>query len=80
VVGVKLLQDGMATGGHSVFNPSTELLLQHFNRVKEQFDNIENGSVQLPRRFKYAKGETVPLQIAEDQQDLIIDGVVNLSR
>jgi hypothetical protein len=80
VVGVKLLPEGMATGGHSVLNPLTELLLQRFKRIKEAFDSIDSGSVQLPRQYHNAERKICSIQIAEGYQDTVIDGAVSISR
>jgi hypothetical protein len=80
VVGPTLLPEGMATGGHSVLYPLTELLLQRFKKIKETFDNIDSGSVTLPREYRNAEGKTCSIQIAEGYQDAIIDGEVSISR
>ena len=70
----------MATGGHSVLNPLTELLLERFKKIKEMFDDIDNGSVTLPRTYRNAEGEIIPIQVAEAYQDEVIDGEVIISR
>jgi hypothetical protein len=36
--------------------------------------------LQLPRRFSNAKGESVPIQVAEGHEDTIVDGVVTITR
>jgi hypothetical protein len=80
VVGEKLLPEGMATGGHSVSNPLTELLLHRFKPIKEMFDDIDSGLVQLPRQYRNAEGKTSSIRIAEGYEDIVNDGAVSISR
>jgi hypothetical protein len=77
---VKLLPEGTATGGHSVFDPLTELLIERFRGIKETFDDHDSGHIQLPQAYRDAQGNSCSIEVAERYRDVILDGVVELSR
>jgi hypothetical protein len=79
-VGVKLVQEGMTTGGHTVFDPFTERLLKDFQVLKKRFDSIDRGTIELEPDDINSEGTSGPVVVAEAYQSDIIDGVVNLSR
>lgn len=79
MVGINLLPD-QETGGHTIFDPLTELLLERFNKVKETFDDTATGTFALPRVYINAEGQACSLLVAEGFQDSVIGHDVSLSR
>ena len=70
----------MVTGGHTVFDPLTDLLIARFQGIKETFDDRDSGNLQLPNGYHDAEDNFHSIEVAEAYRDTIIDGVVSLSR
>lgn len=66
----KLLPRDFQLSGHFVLTPVMRLLLKRFERVKHAFDGSEGGHFSLPRGAL----------LAEDQQEDLESGVINLTK
>lgn len=78
---VRLISQDVKTGGHFVFQPlARSLLRDYFESIKENFDTREDRDVQLPSRFEDSERRIWDLETAEGFDDVVVDGVVHLSR
>lgn len=77
---VRLVSQGVTTGGHVVFEPLAKTLNDRFEAIKFEFDNLEEGQVQLPARFKDREDREWRLDVADEDDDTIQDGNVSIAR
>jgi hypothetical protein len=80
LVNARLISQNITTGGHSVFEPITELLMDRFQVIKHRFDDEESAQIQLPKNYRDYHGKKHTLEVSPGHEDLIIDGVLEMSR